>query len=70
MQSDVIFTFFGNVELFFSFLIEDFEEGKLELIDHILHWGYQETKDDFLRVLRQADVAVSTANHEFFGVSM
>lgn len=54
----------------FTDIPEVFEEGKLELIDHILHWGYQETKDDFLRVLRQADVAVSTANHEFFGVSM
>ncbi len=42
----------------------------MDLGDHIINWGFQETKEDFLKVLKDSDVAVSTAVHEFFGVSM
>jgi glycosyltransferase involved in cell wall biosynthesis len=37
---------------------------------HIDHWGYQKTRADYEHVLQQADVIVSTANHEFFGISV
>merc|ERR1712107_801426 len=47
-----------------------FAEAKEILCDHIAQFGYAESKDDYYRVLRQADVVVSTAQHEFFGVSM
>jgi glycosyltransferase involved in cell wall biosynthesis len=37
--------------------------------DHIDHFGYQETVEDYRNVLISGDVFVSTANHEFFGIS-
>ena len=37
--------------------------------DEIDYWGYQETRDDYWRALFEADVFISTANHEFFGIS-
>ena len=51
-------------------IAEVFEKAKNELQDHIVKWGYLETKEEFIKTLRDADVAVSTAIHEFFGVSM
>ncbi len=37
---------------------------------HIVHWGYQASRHDYIRCLREADIAVSTSRHEFFGISM
>jgi hypothetical protein len=37
---------------------------------HILNWGYQETRESYLKVLQSGDVVVSTAVHEFYGVAM
>ncbi|KAG1710442.1 Glycosyltransferase-like domain-containing protein 1 [Nymphon striatum] len=48
----------------------EFQTAKVELADHILKWGYLETKDDYIKSLIEADVVVSTSIHEFFGVSM
>jgi len=36
----------------------------------ILNWGGVESRTEFLKILRTADVAVSTARHEFYGLSM
>lgn len=37
--------------------------------DHIDRWGYQGTREEYVAALRQADVFVSTAEHEFYGLS-
>uniref|UniRef100_A0A8C4QT45 tRNA-queuosine alpha-mannosyltransferase n=1 Tax=Eptatretus burgeri TaxID=7764 RepID=A0A8C4QT45_EPTBU len=47
-----------------------FVEAKRVLHLEIAHWGYQAARMDYYDVLRSADVVVSTARHEFFGVAM
>jgi len=37
--------------------------------DNIDRWGYQQTRAEYEQALIEADVFVSTANHEFFGIS-
>ncbi|MDH4228874.1 MAG: DUF3524 domain-containing protein [Nitrospirota bacterium] len=47
-----------------------FTEAQTRLTRHIDHWGYAESRADYARLLGQADVVVSVARHDFFGVSV
>ena len=47
-----------------------FAEAEREFADRIDRWGYQETRKDYEAALAEADVIVSTARHEFFGIGI
>ncbi len=47
-----------------------FEKAKAEFADEILHWGYADSRAEYQDILRQSDVVVSTAVHEFFGIAI
>ncbi len=47
-----------------------FDEARAWLGERVLHWGTAPTRAEYVALLQQADVAVSTAIHEFFGISM
>lgn len=48
---------------------ECFERARVELGTRVIHFG-EATRDEYERILDRADVVVSTANHEFFGVAV
>jgi len=48
---------------------EVFAWARQHFADHIDHWGYQQDRADYEDALLEADVFVSTAAHEFFGLS-
>jgi len=47
-----------------------FAAAKTVLADHIDHFGFVPSRDDYLALLARADIVVSTAVHEFFGLSV
>jgi len=47
-----------------------FAGAEREFSDHIDHWGYQADRAAYTEALLAADVVVSTAKHEFFGVAV
>ena len=48
---------------------EVFARARPAFADHIDRWGYQQDRADYEAALLEADVFVSTAVHEFFGLS-
>lgn len=48
----------------------EFMKAKQRLKERIFHWGYVPERKDYLQLLQQADIVVSTAFHEFFGISV
>lgn len=38
--------------------------------EHINQWGYQKNRSNYQTALTEADIVVSTAHHEFFGISI
>lgn len=47
-----------------------FQEANTLLKDEILTFGFVESKSEYYNILSSAHVVVSTAHHEFFGVSV
>ncbi|MCF7973759.1 MAG: DUF3524 domain-containing protein [Phycisphaerae bacterium] len=47
-----------------------FKIAHTEFSDLIDDWGFQTTRQDYWQCLQHADIAVSTAHHEFFGIGM
>ena len=49
---------------------DEFEEARRRLAHRIEHWGYLPTRQAYLDLLQRADLVISTAAHEFFGISI
>ena len=49
---------------------EVFDRARQELAEEIVHWGFRESHCEYEAVLAAADVVVSTARHEFFGIAV
>ncbi len=48
----------------------EFEEAATRLAHRTEHWGYLPSRKAYQDLLRKADLVVSTAEHEFFGISV
>jgi len=46
-----------------------FADAQSRFSEHIDRWGYQSSRQDYVDALLEADVFVSTALHEFFGIA-
>lgn len=49
---------------------DEFGKAQQRLAHRIVHWGYVESRTAYVQLLQQADLVISTAEHEFFGVSI
>lgn len=47
-----------------------FDSAKEQFADEIVHWGYIESRSEFEQAVRSADIILSTAKHEFFGIGV
>lgn len=54
----------------FQFRPPVFDQARERLAARIVQWGHLESRADYLRCLAAADLVVSTAVHEFFGVAV
>ena len=48
----------------------EFDEARSRLGDRLVHYGYVESEAEYAGLLHRADIVLSTAIHEFFGVSV
>jgi len=48
----------------------EFEAARARLGDRLVHFGYAASEADYARLLWDTDIVLSTAIHEFFGVSI
>jgi glycosyltransferase involved in cell wall biosynthesis len=47
-----------------------FAEARERLADRLIHFGYVADRHEYLRLLKQGTIIVSTADHEFYGISV
>lgn len=47
-----------------------FEIASTKLQNEIIHFGYAESRNRYAELLHQGDLIISTAKHEFFGISV
>ena len=47
-----------------------FDQAQERLSHKILHFGYVESRQEYIGLLCKADIVVSTARHEFYGISV
>lgn len=47
-----------------------FEEARRRLSGEVVHFGFSASRKEYTRLLHQADLIVSTAQHEFFGIAV
>lgn len=47
-----------------------FEEMHEKLKNHIIHFGFVDSKEEYYQILQQTDICVSTSIHEFYGISV
>ena len=47
-----------------------FEALRKRHADRIVLWGYLKTREDYVESLRSCDIALVTAHHDFFGISV
>lgn len=54
----------------FRFVPECFERARATLARHIDHWGFLPSREEYVARVRRSDLVVSTAEQEFFGISV
>ncbi|MEA1980656.1 MAG: glycosyltransferase, partial [candidate division Zixibacteria bacterium] len=47
-----------------------FNQAKEYFSDEIINYGYQDSVEKYTKILQSADLIISTANHEFYGISV
>lgn len=47
-----------------------FDEARVRLKKHIVHIGYAETKEDYIKLVQSADILPVTNKQDFFGISI
>lgn len=49
---------------------EVFSQARIRLQKQIVHFGYVENREEYVRLLLRGDIVISTAKHEFFGMAV
>ncbi len=49
---------------------EIFAQARIVLADRLDHFGYVESRQEYIDLLAKADLVVSTAKHEFYGIAV